>query len=49
MALTRLTLGFHILLLRLCEWLTLMPKDTLLLQISHFAMLYTSYINREIN
>ena len=37
-ALTRLTLGFHVLLLLLCEWETLMPKEISLPQKSHFAM-----------
>jgi len=37
-AATRFTLGFHIRLLRLCEWLTFIPKDTPLLQYEHFAM-----------
>ena len=39
MALTRFTLGFHILLERRWEWLTLMPKETPLSQKSHFAMM----------
>jgi len=39
MTLTLFTLGFHILLERLWEWDTLMPKDTPLSQISHFANL----------
>lgn len=37
-ALTLLTLGFHVLLERLCEWETLIPKETSLLQNSHFAI-----------
>ena len=37
-ALTLLTLGFQVLLERLCEWETLMPKATSLLQNSHFAI-----------
>ena len=41
-ALTRFTLGFHVLFERLCEWDTLMPKDTSLPQKSHFAMCRTS-------
>lgn len=41
-AFTRCTLGFHVLLERLCEWDTLMPKVTPLPQISHFAMCRTS-------
>jgi hypothetical protein len=35
-------LGFHVLFERLCEWDTLMPKDTSLPQKSHFAMCRTS-------
>jgi hypothetical protein len=46
-ALTFLILGFHILLLRLCEWLSLIPNETLLSQISHFAMTYTSYTQKK--
>jgi len=42
-ALTRFTFGFHILLLRLCEWDTLIPKPTPLPQISHFAIFCTSF------
>jgi hypothetical protein len=38
-AFTRFTLGFQVLLERLCEWDTLMPKETSLPQKSHFAML----------
>ena len=38
-ALTRLTLGFHVLLERLWEWETLIPKVTLFPQNSHFAMM----------
>ena len=41
-ALTRFTLGFHILLDRLWEWETLMPKVTPLPQISHLAIRCTS-------
>ena len=41
-ALTRLTLGFHILLERLWEWETLIPKATPLPQISHLAISCTS-------
>jgi len=37
-ALTRFTLGFQVLLERLCEWETLMPKETSLPQKSHFAI-----------
>ncbi len=37
-ALTRFTLGFHILLDRLWEWETLMPKVTPLPQISHLPL-----------
>jgi len=37
-ALTLLTLGFHVLFERLCEWETLMPNATSLPQYSHFAM-----------
>ena len=37
--LTDLTFDFHILFDLLCEWLTLFPKCTPLLQISHFAIL----------
>ena len=40
-ALTFLTLGFHVLFDLLCEWLTLIPNTTPLPQISHFAMIYT--------
>ena len=39
MAATRLTLGFHMRLLRLWEWLTFIPKETPLLQYEHFAIL----------
>ena len=42
-ALTRLTLGFHILLERLWEWDTLIPNVTPLPQISHFAIGCTSH------
>ena len=42
MADTRLTFGFHVLLERLWEWLTRIPKVTPLLQISHFAICCTS-------
>jgi hypothetical protein len=42
-AFTRLTLGFHILLLRLWEWETLIPNVTPLPQISHFAIFCTSF------
>ncbi len=37
-ALTRLTLGFHVLFVLLCEWETLIPKVTPFPQISHFAI-----------
>ena len=37
-ALTRFTLGFHVLFVRLCEWETLIPKVTPFPQISHFAI-----------
>ena len=37
-ALTRFTLGFHVLLVLLCEWETLIPKVTPFPQISHFAI-----------
>ena len=36
-ALTLRILGFQVLFERLCEWLTLIPKETPLPQISHFA------------
>jgi hypothetical protein len=39
MALTRLTLGFHVRLERLWEWLTLIPNATSLPQNSHFAII----------
>lgn len=50
-ALTRFTLGFHILLDRLWEWETLMPKVTPLPQISHLAISCTSnpWENRRTN
>ena len=35
---TLLMLGFQVRLERLCEWLTLIPKDTPFPQISHFAI-----------
>lgn len=38
-ALTRLTFGFQVLLERLWEWETLIPKVTLFPQYSHFAMM----------
>jgi len=38
-AATLFTFGFHIRLLRLCEWLTRIPKETPLLQYEHFAIL----------
>ena len=38
MALTRFTFGFQVRLVRLWEWLTLMPKDTPLSQNWHFAI-----------
>jgi len=41
-AATRFTFGFHMRLLRLCEWLTLIPKDTPLLQYEHFAISFSS-------
>jgi hypothetical protein len=37
-AFTRMMLGFHVRLERLCEWETWMPKATDLPQKSHFAM-----------
>jgi hypothetical protein len=37
-AATRFTFGFHIRLLRLWEWLTLIPKETPLSQYEHFAI-----------
>jgi hypothetical protein len=37
-AFTRLMFGFQVLLERLCEWETLIPKETSLPQISHFAI-----------
>ena len=37
-AFTRLIFGFQVLLERLCEWETLMPKDTSFPQISHLAI-----------
>ena len=40
--LTDFTLDFHILLDLLWEWLTLLPKRTLLPQTAHFAMILTS-------
>jgi hypothetical protein len=43
-ALTLLTFGFQVLLERLCEWETLIPKEISLLQISHFAMVCTSFL-----
>lgn len=50
-ALTFLTLGFQVLLERLCEWDTCIPKATALPQNSHFAIMeYTSLqINRQID
>ena len=50
-ALTRFTLGFHILLERLWEWETLMPKVTPLPQISHLAISCSSnpWENRRMN
>lgn len=44
-ALTRLTLGFHVLFVRLCEWETLIPKVTPFPQISHFAIRLHLLIN----
>lgn len=38
---TLLMFGFQVRLERLCEWLTLIPKDTPFPQISHFAILKT--------
>jgi hypothetical protein len=38
---TFLTFGFHDLLVLLTEWLTLFPKTVALLQISHFAIVFT--------
>ena len=35
---TFLTFAFHVLFDLLCEWLTLIPKDTPFPQISHFAI-----------
>ena len=37
-AFTRLIFGFQVLLVRLWEWETLMPKDTSFPQISHLAI-----------
>jgi len=37
-AATRFTFGFHMRLLRLWEWLTLIPKETPLSQYEHFAI-----------
>ena len=42
-ALTFLTFGFQVLFERLCEWETLIPKAISLLQISHLAMVCTSF------
>lgn len=42
-ALTRLMFAFHVLLERLCECDTLIPKETFLPQNSHFAMCGTSF------
>ena len=42
-ALTRWTLGFQVRLDRLCEWDTLIPNVTPLPQMSHFAILCTSF------
>jgi len=42
-ALTFLTFGFQVLFERLCEWDTLIPKAISLLQISHLAMVCTSF------
>jgi hypothetical protein len=39
---TRLTFGFHVLFVRLCEWLTRIPKETPLPQNSHLAICCTS-------
>jgi hypothetical protein len=47
-ALTRFTLGFHVLFERLCEWETLIPKVTALPQISHFAILLHLLKNTQI-
>lgn len=52
-ALTRFTLGFHVLFVRLCEWETFIPKVTPFPQISHFAIRlhllnYSSYPPAEI-
>ena len=44
-AFTRFTLGFQVRLERRWEWETLMPKETSLLQISHLAMVCTSFSN----
>jgi hypothetical protein len=44
-ALTLFTLGFQTLLERLCEWDTLIPKDTPLPQKSHLAIFRTSFFN----
>ncbi len=41
---TDLILGFHILLLLLCEWLTALPKWTPFPQTAHFAIESTSLI-----
>ena len=42
-AFTFLTLGFQFLLVRLWEWETVIPKAISLLQISHLAMVCTSF------
>ena len=42
-AFTFLTFGFQVLFERLCEWETLIPKAISLLQISHLAMVCTSF------
>ena len=44
-ALTRMMLGFHVLFDLLCEWETLIPKETLFPQYSHFAICRTSFFN----
>ena len=48
MALTRFTLGFQVLLERLWEWETLIPKVTPLSQKSHFAISCTSYLKNQL-
>lgn len=44
-ALTRLTLGFHLRLLLRWEWETLIPNETPFPQMSHLAIVCTSFNN----